>query len=83
LSFDCVTVASNAEAADLVDVLTQALLRLSDEKSHEAIIQALLKLAIKENEAEGDEKKDRIWKMLVKFAHDELERASSPSRTLV
>ena len=32
----------------------------------------------KEAEAEGT---DRIWRVIVKFVYDELERASSPSRT--
>jgi hypothetical protein len=65
----------------LISLLVDGLFRLSDDKSHLAIIRVLVKLAQKESEDESAEGKDKLWKVIIKTTHDELERASSPSRT--
>jgi hypothetical protein len=75
------TVAKSPQALDVVHLLLEGLSRLSDDKSYEALIRILVKIADKDAENQGDEGKDRIWRVLVKFGYDELERASSPSRT--
>lgn len=75
-----IAVASSPEALQLISILLDALTRFTDTKSHEAIVNALIKLGKKESEAEEGEK-DRVWKVLVKFAYEELEKASSPAKT--
>jgi hypothetical protein len=81
-------VAKSPEALEITKLLLSGLSRLPDDKTHDALVRILVKLAEKdaeeveaEAEVEGTTGKDRIWRVIVKFAHDELERASSPSRT--